>query len=138
MKIDDTHQPCYKLVKLFTLTRVDRSGVFGGHGHVLRRHVSRTDKNVQQDRQQEPAHQSIKREAVEDYGAEGSNAPSAMAGGEVYAHAAPAEASAPAANVAEAYASAAPAAEAQAPSAAERYTPVEYEVYAPYGEVINV
>lgn len=80
--------------------------------------------NVQQDQQPEEDHQSIKRDAVEDYGADESYAPSAIAGGEAYAHAAPAEVYAPAAHGAEAYASSA--AEGYAPSAAEAYGPSAY------------
>ncbi|CAI6358947.1 unnamed protein product [Macrosiphum euphorbiae] len=73
---------------------------------------------VQQDQQPEFAHQSIKRQAVEDYGDEQSNTPSAIAGG---------EASTPAAHGEEAH----------APSAAESQRPVDYEVYGLNGEVLN-
>lgn len=82
------------------------------------------EQNVQQDQQPEEGHQSIKRDAVEDYGADESYAPSAIAGGEAYAHAAPAEVYAPAAHGAEAYAPSA--AEGYAPSAAEAYGPSAY------------
>jgi len=92
--------------------------------------VEQTQK-VQQDQQPEEDHQSIKRDAVEDYGAEESYAPSAIAGGEAYAHAAPAEAYAPAAHGSEAYAPVAQAAEAYAPSAAEGYAPSAAEAYGP-------
>jgi len=81
---------------------------------------------VQQDLQPEENHQPIKRDAVEDYGADELYAPSAVAGGEAYAHAAPAEAYAPAAHGAEAYAPVAHASEAYAPSAAEGYGPSAY------------
>jgi len=41
---------------------------------------------TQKVQQPEFAHQSIKRESVEDYGAEQSSAPSAIAAGEAYTH----------------------------------------------------